>query len=82
MKKGQSEKEGRIVGLAGVNGKRFQAHKDTETTILLGKMLLVVTLLAVDPDTHRGICEEGRLPRGGVNEQVFSLQLVGQNQSI
>lgn len=44
--------------------------------ILLGKMLVVVTLLAVDLDTHRGICEEGRLPRGGVNEQVFSLQLV------
>lgn len=41
----------------------------------LGKVLLVVTLLAVDPDTHRGICEEGGLPRGGVNEQVFSLQL-------
>lgn len=45
--------------------------------VLLGKMLVVVTLLAVDPDTHRGICEEGGLPRGGVNEQVFSLQLVG-----
>lgn len=45
--------------------------------ILLGKMWVVVTLLAVDPDTHRGICEEGGLPRGGVNEQVFSLQLVG-----
>lgn len=38
-------------------------------------MLFVVMLLAVDPDTHR-ICEEGGLPRGGVNEQVFSLQLV------
>lgn len=45
--------------------------------ILLGEMWVVVTLLAVDPDTHRGICEEGGLPRGGVNEQVFSLQLVG-----
>lgn len=40
-------------------------------------MLVVVTLLAAHPDTHRGICEEGGLPRGGVNEQVFSLQLVG-----
>lgn len=28
------------------------------------------------PDTHRGICEERGLPRGGVNEQVFGLQLV------
>lgn len=45
-------------------------------------MLVVVTLLAVDPDTHRGICEEGGLPRGGVNEQVFSLQLGGENQWI
>lgn len=45
-------------------------------------MLFVVTLLAVDPDTHRGICEEGGLPRGGVNEQVFSLQLVEENQPI
>lgn len=43
---------------------------------LLGKMWVVVSLLAVVPDTHRGICEEGGLPRGGVNEQVFSLQLV------
>lgn len=45
-------------------------------------MLVVVTLLVVDPDTHRGICEEGGLPRGGANEQVFSLQLVGQNHTI
>lgn len=45
-------------------------------------MWVVVTLLAVDPDTYRGICEEGVLPRGGVNEQVFSLQLVGWNQMI
>lgn len=45
--------------------------------ILLGTMWVVVTLLAADPDTHRGVCEEGGLPRGGVNEQVLSLQLAG-----
>lgn len=63
--------------LAGVNRKQFQAQEERKKNVLLGKKLVVVTLLAVDPDTHRGICEEGGLPRGGVNEQVFSLQLVG-----
>lgn len=42
----------------------------------------VVRLLAVVPDTHRGICKEGGLPRGRVNEQVFSLQLVGLKQTM
>lgn len=52
-------------------------HRRGEEKSLVGKMWVVVMLLAVDPDTHRGICEEGSLPRGGVNEQVFSMQLVG-----
>lgn len=34
------------------------------------------------PDTHRGICKEGGLPRGRVNEQVFSLQLLGLKQTM
>lgn len=42
----------------------------------------VVRLLAVVPDTHRGICKEGGLPRGRVNEQVFSLQLLGLKQTM
>lgn len=61
--------------MVGVNRKQIQAQK--VEIILMGEMQVVVALLAVDPDTHRGICEEGGLPRGGVNEQVFSLQLVG-----
>lgn len=60
-----------------INRKRFQAQKEKGGIILLGRMRVVVMLLAVDPDTHRGICEEGGLPRGGANEQVSSLQLVG-----
>lgn len=36
---------------------------------------------AVVADTHRGVCEEGGLPGGGVNEEVFSLQLGGLKQT-
>lgn len=36
---------------------------------------VVTVLLAADPDTHRGVCKEGGLPRGGANEQVLRLQL-------
>lgn len=42
-----------------------------------GKMWVVVSPPAVVADTHRGIGEEGGLPRGGANEQLFGLQLVG-----
>lgn len=35
----------------------------------------MTVLLAADPDTHRGVCKEGGLPRGGANEQVLCLQL-------
>lgn len=38
--------------------------------------------MAVGPDTDRGICEEGGLPGGGADEQVFSLQLAGGNRAI
>lgn len=56
---------------------------ERKPSISWGLMLVVVSLLAAHPDTHRGICEEGGLPRGGANEQVFSLQLVRQkNESI
>lgn len=34
-----------------------------------------MSLLAALPDTHRSICEERGIPGGGVNEQVFRLQL-------
>lgn len=51
---------------------------ERKTGSFWGLVQVVVTLLAVHPDTHRGICEEGGLPRGGVNEQVLSLQLVGE----
>lgn len=50
---------------------------ERKTLLSWGLMLVVGTLLGVHPDTHRGIREEGGLPRGGVNEQVFRLQLVG-----
>lgn len=36
---------------------------------------------AAVPDTHRGFCKEGGLPRGGGNEEVLSLQLEGFNQT-
>lgn len=46
-------------------------------------MWAVVTLLllAADPDTHRGVCEEGGLPRGGANEQVLRLQLAASSRT-
>lgn len=51
--------------------------------ILPGAMWAVVTLLllAADPDTHRGVCEEGGLPRGGANEQVLRLQLAASSRT-
>lgn len=47
----------------------------------MGHVWEVVRLLAVAPDSHRGICEEGGLPRGGAGEEVFRPQLVVKSDS-
>lgn len=71
-------REERPVRLVEVNGQHFLFREERRKA---SRGTHVGCCEAVGPDTHRGICEEGGLPRGGGNEEVFSLQLEGLNQT-